>query len=90
MENDIKVYSSWEKPPDFDPRDLYPGETDQVIAKKIAVHFNSMSSEFQELTHIPDAVEGKLPTLSILEVANRIKRMEKTNSMVKGNLFPVC
>ena len=84
----VKAYSSREKPPDFDPRDLYPGEPDQAIAEKIAVHFNSISSEFEGLTDIPDAVEGKLPTLSILEVANRIKKMKKTKSMVKGDLFP--
>ena len=84
----VKNFSSKEKPPDFHPRDLFPEQADDVVADKLADHFNSISSEFQGLTEVPAAPAGTIPTLSILEVANRMKKLKKPRSTVKGDVFP--
>ena len=86
----VKAFSTKENPPQFDPRDLYPGKTDNDVASKLAEHFNAISSEFKGLEpgDLPDAPSSPLPLLTIDEVKDRLRDFKKPKSMVQGDIFP--
>ena len=86
----VRAYQSKEKPPQFDVRDLYVGKSDDEVAASLADHFNAISSEFDGLNAdtMPVTDPGYLPYLSIIDVANRLKKFRKPKSRVKGDIFP--
>ena len=86
----VKAYSTYEKPKDFDVRDLYPGRSDNEVAALVAEYFNRISSEFQSLepSDIPATYHRDLPLLSAQEVAEMICKSKKTASRVPGDVFP--
>ena len=86
-----KNYMSKQRPPAFDPMDLFPGRTEQEIAELLADHFNAISMEFAPLDpckDIPKTYSKKLPTLLTHEVATRLKKFRKPKSNVRGDIFP--
>ena len=86
----VKAYQSREKPPNFDVRELFPEESDDMIADSLADHFNSISSEFEGLSPdwVPVADPGFLPYLSVPDVAGRLLKFRKPKSTVQGDIFP--
>ena len=86
----VKAYSCREKPPEFDVRDLYPGEEDGEVAEKLAEHFNAISSEFDGLNEddLPDHDGIDLPVLTKVEVEKRLREFKKPRGGVKGDIFP--
>ena len=46
----VRAYKSREKPPEFDVRSLYPNDSEEVVAEKLATHFNKISKEFRPLS----------------------------------------
>ena len=86
----VRAFSTREKPPDFDVRDLYPGQPDGAVAESLAVHFNAISSEFAGLQEgdVPDAIDLDLPMLDQEQVAKRLRDIKKPKSMVLGDVFP--
>ena len=86
----VKAYQSREKPSQFDVRELYPDQTDEEVAGKLADHFNSISSEFEGLKpdQIPESDPGYLPFLSVQEVLARLIKFRKPKSKVQGDIFP--
>ena len=86
----VKSYSSREKPPDFNVRDLYPGEADEVVAENLAEHFNAISKEFNGITEeqIPTSFSSPLPMLTEDQVKSRLTSFRKPKSMVLGDIFP--
>ena len=86
----VKAYSSREKPPDFDIRDIYPGKQNQDIAEELANHFNRISSEFEGLdsSKLPPLDNVQLPVLTHSEVSKRLRDFKKPRGGVKGDSFP--
>ena len=86
----VQNYSSREKPPQFDIRELFPNKSDVEVADKVAEHFNKISSEFQGLRpeDVPSAQDLDLPLLSVETVAQRLRKMKKPRTKVKGDIFP--
>ena len=87
----VWTYSSREKPPDFDVRDLFPGKPDLEVAENLADHFNSISSEFDGLNPGGPPVGDDnvpLPVLSVAQVATRMKLFKKPRGIVDGDIFP--
>ena len=86
----VRNFSKLECPKLFDVRDLVPGKTDEEVAETLAVLFNRISQEFDELREgeIPETYSTGLPTLRTHEVAARIRRFRKPKSMVPGDIFP--
>ena len=85
----VRAYSSKEKPPDFDPCDLFPNETPAAVAEKLVEHYNKVSQEFNGLNKydIPVAPSQPLPTLTTIDVRDRLLEAKK-KSMVDGDLLP--
>ena len=56
----------------------------------MAVHFNTISREFQplEASEIPITRDRRLPILLPYQVAGRIRAFRKPKSMVLGDIFP--
>ena len=86
----IKAYKAREKPPNFEPRDLFPGLPDKEVAENLAEHFGSISNEFGGLdpAYAPPAFAFTLPLLTPSDVEARLKSFRKTKSRVQGDLFP--
>ena len=87
----VKAYKTKEKPPEFEVRDLFPGETDKEVAESLASHFNAISSEFEglDVASLPAAREAEpLPSLTVVDVVNRLRKFRKPKSMVRGDIFP--
>ena len=82
-------YQSKDRPKQFDPRKLFPGQTDAEVAEALAEHFNAISNEFCPLEpgDIPATFSEALPILMAAQVSARIKFFRKTKSMVKGDIF---
>ena len=86
----VKNFSRFEKPEQFDVRTLFPGEGDYEVSEKLAEYFVRVSREFSPLEpgDIPTGKPGGVALLSCHEVAARIRKMRKPNSMVPGDIFP--
>lgn len=86
----FKNFASFERPKQFDVRELLPGKTDQEAAESLAEYFNLVSQEFEPLSpdQIPCTKSRKPPKLELYEVAARIKKFRKPHSMVPGDVFP--
>lgn len=86
----VRAYKSVDKPKDFDIRDLRPNNTDMETATEAAAYFNRISNEFQPLQpeEIPATYHRDLPLLSPANVQQMLIKAKKTNSMVKGDIFP--
>lgn len=86
----VKGYKTKEKPRQFDVRDLYEDKEDVEVAESLAVHFNSISSEFEGLDEnlALDSVNLALPAISESAVESRLKSFRKPKSMVRGDIFP--
>ena len=87
----VKSYSCREKPPDFDVRTLYPEDSDEAVAEKLAEHFNAISSEFDGLDRagIPLGNDNvPLPNLTQDQVATRLRIFKKPRGVVRGDIFP--
>ena len=74
----VKNFSKFEKPKEFNVRDLMPGKSDSEVAESLADYFNKVSKEFDPLEphQIPTTTEKSLPTLPCWEVAARLKRFK--------------
>ena len=85
----VKAYSSREKPPDFDPCDLFPGDSQGEVAEKLAEHYNKISAEFDGIQphQIPTARSQPLPVLTTADVKEKLVEAKK-KSMVDGDLIP--
>ena len=84
----VKAYNSKEKPPQFDVRSLFPADfSDQVVAEKLADHFNGISLEFDGLDqdHVPKTYSSPIKTITREQVANRLRQIKKPKSMVRHN-----
>ena len=44
-----KNYQTKDRPTPFDPRSLFPGQSDKEVAETLAEHFNAISQEFSPL-----------------------------------------
>lgn len=86
----VKEYKCREKPPDFNPRDLFPGEDDHAIAEKIATHFNKISKDFDGLdeSQVPSSFTAPLPIITEPQVEKLLLDFRKPKSRVPGDLFP--
>lgn len=84
----VRAYESKEKPPNFNPRDLFPGETDKGASEKLADHFTQISNEFSGVDSIPDAPHSPLPVLTRAQVEKRLLEFKKSKTRVIGDLFP--
>ena len=86
----VRAYKAREKPPEFDVRNLFPGEEDGVVADKLADHFNKISKEFTGINpeQIPQSYSVPLPHLTKEQVEARLIRFKKPKSMVSGDIFP--
>ena len=86
----IKAYKSREKPPNFNPCNLYPDASEGEVAEKLADHFNAVSKEFDgiEPDQIPDSFSAPVHLLGVQEVADRLVAFRKPKSMVSGDIFP--
>lgn len=86
----VKAFSTVEKPKDFNIRDLRPDSSEGEIAEEAAAYFNRISSEFRPLSpdEIPATYHRDLPLLSPAQVQKMLQDARKTNSMVKGDIFP--
>ena len=86
----VKNYSTAEREKDFDVRELFPNETEQAVAEKVADFFNEISLEFSPLEpcQVPTTYDKVIPLLSLGDVESRLKKQKKPNSMVAGDLFP--
>ena len=64
-------YQSKEPPKPFDLRALFPGKSDLEIATELAVHFNTISQEFDPLepSKIPTTYSNPPPMLQRFQVA---------------------
>ena len=85
-----KNYMMKEKPVPFDVMNMFPGRTESDVAELLAVHFNTISSEFSPLyaSQIPNTYNKQLPMLTTKEVALRLKKFRKPKSVVRGDIFP--
>ena len=85
-----KNYMSKQRPVPFDVMNLFPGRSEQDVAELLAVHFNSISNEFEPLERgdVPVTFDNTLPVLLVPDVATRLRRFKKPKSMVRGDLFP--
>ena len=85
----VRDYSSREKPPAFDPCDLYPTKTKEEVAKNLAEHFNGISKEFTgiEPGQIPSAPSSPIPVLTTEDVRQKLIKIKKPRSMVPGDIF---
>ena len=86
----VKNFSKFEKPPQFDVRDLLPGKTDEQAAEELADYFITVSREFEPLqpSDIPVGRPGGGRVLERHEVSARLKKMRKPKSMVPGDIYP--
>ena len=86
----VKAYQSVERPKKFDPRSLFPGQSDAQVAEGLADYFNRISQEFEPLEprDIPRTYDRPLPRLVPFQVAGRIRAFKKPKSMVSGDIFP--
>ena len=87
----VRNFSSAKKPKMFDVKDLLPGRTDIEAAEILGEYFNKVSCEFDPLdldVDIPAARSVGIRVLERFEVAARIKKFRKPNSMVPGDVFP--
>ena len=86
----VKAYQCREKPPEFNPRDLYPENDDKEVAEKLASHFNSISSEFDGLDGdaTPQSFDLLLPPITEQDLVSRLRKMRKPKSRVLGDIFP--
>ena len=86
-----KNYMSKQRPAPFDVMDLFPGKSEAEVAETLAAHFNEISNEFVPLDparDIPKTHIVPLPTLTVSQVAKRLRRFKKPKSIVKGDIFP--
>ena len=86
----LKAFQNKERPKQFDVRSLFPGESDEQVAEKLAEFFNRISSEFEPLepVDIPRTHNRELPYLLPYQVAGRIRSFKKPKLMVRGDIFP--
>ena len=86
----VKAFKSKEKPPDFNVLDLFPGKSEEEVSELLASHFSKISNEFSgiEEENIPTSYNSPVRVLSPSEVEARLRRIKKTRSMVKGDMFP--
>lgn len=86
----VRNYKSFEKPKEFNIRELRPDSNDQEIADEAAEYFNRISKEFSPLmpSDIPKTYERPLPFLTCEMVQRRLESCKKPNSMVRGDIFP--
>ena len=86
----VSSFKSYDKPRSFNVRDLRPGKPDKLVADEVADFFNKISREFDPLQphQIPTTYDRQLPRLSTDQVADRLRKCNKPNSMVQGDLFP--
>ena len=82
--NDISLYYSAvnalktkEKPTKWDVRNLFPGDSDEEIANKVADYFNTISSEFSPLAGGADGVGNDFPELLPYQIAGRLRAFRK-------------
>lgn len=79
----VRAYDSKEKPPNFNPRDLFPGKTDR--SEKLADHFTQISDEFTGIDSVPDAPNSPLPVLTRSQVEKRLLEFKKVqNARLRG------
>lgn len=86
----VKDYKNAERTKSFDVRDLMPGLSDLEVAEHAADYFNEISKEFDPLLphQVPTTYDKHVPYLSDTDVAGRLRKQKKPNSMVEGDVFP--
>ena len=86
----VHAYKTADRPQPFDIRDLRPGASEESIANEAAEYFNTISREFRPLDpwQIPKTYERHIQRLTPGDVATRLRKQKKPNSMVRGDLFP--
>ena len=85
----VKNFSKFEKPREFDVREIVTG-SDVEVSEKLADYFIEVSREFEPLE--PGDILAERPEggriLERYEVAARLKKMRKPKSMVPGDIYP--
>ena len=86
-----KNYVSKQRPVPFDVMDIFPGKNKAEVAELLADHFIEISNEFVPLDpskDIPMTHSIPVPLLTTEEVTERLKKIKKPKSIVKGDIFP--
>ena len=75
----VRDYSARERPPGFDPCDMFPGAPKEEVAEKLADHFNSISKEFAgiEPDQVPSTHSVPIPPLTTEDVRQRLVKIRK-------------
>ena len=86
----VRSYKAYDKPKEFNVRDLRPGVPDQEVADEVAGYFNRISQEFEPLrpNEIPSTYYRHIPLITPEKVELMLKKCRKTGSMVRGDVFP--
>ena len=86
----VRPYNSSEKPQIWDIKSICPTLSDADLAIKLSEFFNTISNEFSPLvpTDIPVSFPRDLPVLRPYQVSERIPRIKKPRSKIRGDIFP--
>ena len=82
----VHQLKDFERPPQWDIRELFPDESDETIADKVAEYFNKISQEYEPLR--PDEHHYDGWKLEYHEVASMLKNSKKPKSQVEGDILP--
>ena len=72
----------------WSPTDMYPGDSEQVVAEKLAEYYNDISSLYQplDMSLLPKTYSRQLPVVSAADVEKKMKKSKKTSSTVPGDI----
>ena len=85
----IKMLHDTEPKAKWSPNEIFPGESDQLVAEKCADFFNAISSEFNQIDcPNPDDLTQKLPPPEVYQIAGRLRCMKKKRSRIPGDIDP--
>ena len=76
--------------PRWSPTEMFPEKTPLETAEEMASFFNSISQQYEPLNQedIPFTFPRSLPTLTVNQVKDQIKKQKKPKSTVDGDLPP--
>ena len=81
----VKLLRTEESPSQWNISALFPGKTSQDIATETSVYFNRISAEFTAIDNPAGAIVETTPP-SETEISQRIQRMKKPSSKVRGDV----
>ena len=86
----VRTYNSSEKPQIWDIKSIRPNLSDADLAIKLSEYFTTISNEFLPLnsSEIPVSFPRELPILRPYQVSERIRRIKKPRSKIRGDIFP--